>query len=491
MSKSVRTSDEDSLRILQAIAFYPRGGSAQVVRYLARALIDRGHTVQVISGSLKESGRESDAEVFYEGIPLVEMDYAEAIRGFGAGLDPMSDQFAAPLAPSYEDKPGVPDRVFYKVGRREMRHLVESWRSVLAKVTDDFRPHVAHLHHLNHLHLAAASLATMTRTPKLAHLHGTELKMLEEMKTLSDPDGHVINWDEHLRAVAARMDHFIAVSPDNVVRAKQLLGLDNEAVSLLPNGVDTSLFRPQDWSPEEKISFLEELLVNSPRGWDESGVVGSIGYSRQALKAFIDKTGKLKPILMFVGRFLGFKRVPLLIQAVAQANRAFAGLGYEQPPYNLLICGGVPGEWEGDHPQAVARRLGASNVFFCGWLSHATLAKGLNLADVMVAPSYYEPHGLVFLEAMATGIPVIATRSGGPLSFVVGEGNTANGWFSKVDDPKSLTGAIIESVSNESERRRRGSNAHEFVTTSYSWSSIAKRFERVYRELLAAQTTGT
>ena len=158
----------------------------------------------------------------------------------------MSDQFAAPLAPSYEDKPGVPDRVFYRVGRGEMRHLVESWRSVLAKVTDDIRPHVAHLHHLNHLHLAAVSLATMTRTPKLAHLHGTELKMLEEMKTLSDPDGRVINWDEHLRAVAARMDHFIAVSPDNVVRAKQLLGLDDEAVSLLPSGVDTSLFRPQD-----------------------------------------------------------------------------------------------------------------------------------------------------------------------------------------------------------------------------------------------------
>ncbi len=61
MSQSVRTSEEDSLRILQAIAFYPRGGSAQVVRYLALALIDRGHTVQVVSGSLKESGRESDA----------------------------------------------------------------------------------------------------------------------------------------------------------------------------------------------------------------------------------------------------------------------------------------------------------------------------------------------------------------------------------------------------------------------------------------------
>ena len=489
MNRSVRASEEDSLRILNAIVFYPRGGSAQALRYLARALVDRGHSVQVVSGSWKEAGRHSDAEVFYKGLSLVEVDYTEAIRGFEADLDPMSDQFDAPLAPSYEDKPGVPDRVFYRVSRTEMRHLVESWRAVLAKVTDDFRPHVAHLHHLNHLHLAAASLPAMRTTPKVAHLHGTEMKMLEEMKTLSDPDGRVVDWDENLRAAAAGMDHFIAVSPDNVARAKQLLGLDDEALSSIPSGVDTNLFRPQGWSPEERISFLEELLVKSPRGWDESGVVGSISYSRQALKAFIDEEGKLKPILMFVGRFLGFKRVPLLIEAVARANRAFARLGYEEPPYNLLVCGGIPGEWEGDHPQAVARRLGTNNVFFCGWLSHETVAKGLNLADVMVAPSYYEPLGLVFLEAMATGIPVIATRSGGPLSFVVGEGDTANGWFSKVDDAESLTGAIMESVANESERRRRGRNAQEHVTVYYSWHSIAERFERVYRELLAAKIT--
>ncbi len=325
MSRSIRARDSDSLRILMAIVFYPRGGSAQVVRYLARELIEHGHSVQVVSGSWKDSP-DSNASVFYEGLPLVEMDYTEAVRGFEADLDPMSEQFSAPLAPSYEDKPGVPDRVYYRVSRTEMRHLVERWRALLAGVIDDFRPHIAHLHHLNHLHMAAASTAAMMTTAKVAHLHGTELKMLEEMKTLSDPDGRVIHWDRNLRNAAVGMNHFITISPDNVARAKELLGLDDEALSVIPNGVDINLFKPQSWSPNQKISFLEELLVKSPRGWDESGAVGSISYSTQEMEAFLDREGRLKPILMFVGRFLGFKRVSLLIEAVARANRVFAGM---------------------------------------------------------------------------------------------------------------------------------------------------------------------
>jgi glycosyltransferase involved in cell wall biosynthesis len=111
----------------------------------------------------------------------------------------------------------------------------------------------------------------------------------------------------------------------------------------------------------------------------------------------------------------------------------------------------------------------------------------LNLADVFVAPSYYEPFGQVFLEAMATGVPVIATRSGGPLSFVVQEDEKANGWLAAVDDAGSLAGAIIEAVSNRSERERRGRNALALVRSDYSWHAIAKRFEEVYRQVLIAE----
>jgi len=484
MSRSTGPVAGGRLRVLMASVFYPRGGSAQVVRYLARALMERGHSVLVASGSLKDAGPDADAAAFFGGIPLVEVDYSEAARGFRAGLDPMSRRFKAPFPPSYEDKPGVPDRAFHRVGREEMEHLVASWRAVLGRLAEDFRPSIAHLHHLNHLHLAA-SLPFMKGIGKVVHLHGTELKMLQEMRTLCDESGRAALWRDALLKVATEMDHFITISPDNVARARELLGLDERTLSFIPNGVDTELFKPEAWSPGQKRAFLEELLVRSPRGWDESGVPGSIRYRSTELAAFVGRSGDLKPILAFVGRFLAFKRVPLLIKAVARANELLAEGGGRKPAYNLLILGGMPGEWEGEHPYTAVRRLGATNVFFCGWLSHERLAGALNLVDVMVAPSHYEPFGQVFLEAMAKGIPVIATRSGGPLSFVVGGGKKANGWFSEVDDLESLARVIAEAVVSELERRRRGANALELVRSGYVWGSIAGRFEHVYEKVLA------
>ncbi len=440
--------DSGGLKVLMAIAFYPRGGSAQVVRYLARALTARGHNVLIVAGSLKGADPTSDAAKFYDGLPLVEVDYTKAAAGLAAGLNPMSGRFDVPFPPSYEDKPGAPDRVFYRVSRTDMRHLVACWRDVLSKTTSQFQPDIAHLHHLNHVHLAAIGLPSMRRLPKLAHLHGTELKMLQEMSHLTVRDhGEIRLWDEALRKAAAGMQHFVLISPDNVERSKQVLAL------------------------------------KSPRGWDETGVVGSIQYARSHLETFLDGSDEFKPVLIFAGRFLRFKRLSLLLSSIARANRFFREKGYTIPPFNLLVCGGVPGEWEGEHPYTTARRLGLNNVFFCGWLPHQELAEVLNIGDVFVAPSENEPFGLVFLEAMASGAPVIASRSGGPLSFVVADGDKSNGWFCEEDDPVSLTRVIIESISNQADRRRRGRNARATVVTNYAWSRVAERIEDVYQRM--------
>jgi D-inositol-3-phosphate glycosyltransferase len=476
--------ESGGLKVLMANAFYPRGGSGQVVRYLARALTARGHNVLILAGSLKGSDPTCDAAKFYDGLALVEVDYTKAARGFAAGLNPMSSCFDVPFQPSYEDKPGAPDRVFYRVNRAEMRHLIACWRDVLSKTTRQFQPDIAHLHHLNHVHMAASGLASMRCLPKLAHLHGTELKMLQEMNHLTvSGHGETRLWDEALRKAAAGMQHFVAISPDNLERSKQVLALEADNLSVIPNGVDLELFRPRNWSRQRRMSLLEKLLVTSPRGWDESSGVGSIQYARNHLETFVDDLDEFKPVLMFAGRFLRFKRLPLLLSSIAHANRFFREKGHAIPPFNLLLCGGVPGEWEGEHPYTTARRLGLSNVFFSGWLPHQELAEVLSIADVFVAPSENEPFGLVFLEAMASGAPVIAGRSGGPLSFVVADGDKANGWFCEEDDPVSLTRVIIESVSNQVERRRRGRNARATVVTNYGWSRIAERFEEVYQRM--------
>ena len=101
---------------------------------------------------------------------------------------------------------------------------------------------------------------------------------------------------------------------------------------------------------------------------------------------------------------------------------------------------------------------------------------------MFVAPSYYEPFGQVYLEAMAAGIPVIATRSGGPLSFVVESGEQANGWLCEVDDVNSLAEVIIQAISDERERKRRGKNALSLIEREYSWMKIAERYLQIYQE---------
>ena len=77
---------------------------------------------------------------------------------------------------------------------------------------------------------------------------------------------------------------------------------------------------------------------------------------------------------------------------------------------------------------------------------------GFNCADVFVAPSVDEPFGQVYLEAMACGLPVIATDSGGPRSFVNTDPARPNGWLVTPDNETELADAIVEAASGKSTR---------------------------------------
>ncbi len=472
------------MQILMSLIFYPRGGSAQVARYLSRALIELGHEVHLITGTLHDGDPQHDANVFFGDIPMTLVDYTDAWRGFEQGEDPLSDKWSNPFHPSYEDKPGVPDRVFYRLTEVEYAALLRCWTRVFEEVRENFQPDLIHLHHLTHAHVAAAQV--FPSVPKLTQLHGTEIKMLERLDQLSLKPGSADEPDRVARGMLSDAvnisNHFAAISPNIRDRAISPLAIDKQHITTVPNGVDTSLFQPLDWSTDEKWSFLQRILVEEPQGWDEGGVPGSVRYDRSDIERFKDESGNLKPLAIFVGRFLDFKRVPLLLEAVSRVNQSFDSSNH--PPFNLLVWGGMPGEWEGDHPHTVARSLDLPNVFFCGWLPHDVLSQGLNLADVLVAPSYNEPFGQVYLEAMATGLPVIATRSGGPVDFVVESGARANGWLCEVDDVESLAATLHQAITNETERQRRGANALALVRGEYDWKEIAQRYAEVYRRVM-------
>jgi glycosyltransferase involved in cell wall biosynthesis len=468
------------------IIFYPRGGSAQVVRYLSRALIGLGHRVHLLTGTLKDSDPEHDARIFYQDIPLSLVDYTPAYETFNRGENPISETLEVPFHPSYEDKPGVPDRVFYKVKPSEYDGLLKCWKKALTEVTDLFQPDILHLHHLNHMHLAAAEI--MPSVPKATQIHGTELFMLENMTAIEKKSGSADTlftlWRNILMQASMIMDHHFAISPDVLKRSIKQFSIQESDISIIPNGVDLSIFKPANWPDQQKLDFLRKILVQDPKGWDESCVPGSVSYKDADISKFIAPSGKMKPLVLFVGRFLKMKRIPLLIRAVAKSNQIL-NEQKNKPLFNLLIWGGMPGEWEGEHPYTLTKELGFTNIFFTGWLPHSILSQGLNIADIFVAPSFFEPFGQVYLEAMAAKVPVIATRSGGPLSFVKNRGPESNGWLCDVDSVDSLATVLSEAVMKPEECKRRGENALRLVHEKYDWVEIAEKFVKTYQKLIS------
>ncbi|MBG7605911.1 MAG: glycosyltransferase family 4 protein, partial [Actinobacteria bacterium] len=318
--------------------------------------------------------------------------------------------------------------------------------------------------------------------PTIAHLHGTELKMLEQIRGGgAEQWAQAAAWDQRLVAAAHRADRVIVISKTDWDLAIELLEIDPARIDIVPNGVDTSSFVPLGLSADRRLDLWHRWLVEDPQGWDESGLPGTIRYTDDDIdRFFVDATtGELRPTLLYVGRFLDFKRVPLLIRAYAEVRSA---LGYEAPP--LVIWGGYPGEWEGEHPHSVATALGVDGVFFVGWHGHDELATGFNCADVFVAPSVEEPFGQVYLEAMSCGMPVIATTTGGPPSFVNTDPARLNGWLVAPDDTDALARAMIEAAVDMPVRAERGRNARLTVVEEYDWLRIAGRVEGIYLELL-------
>ena len=210
--------------------------------------------------------------------------------------------------------------------------------------------------------------------------------------------------------------------------------------------------------------------MEEPRGWDESGRPGSVSYSEAELAPFAAGG----PVLLYVGRYTEVKRVPLLIRAHARARERFA------QPAPLVLLGGFPGEWEGEHPLEAVRASGNPDVFLAGWRGHDDLPDGLNAADLLVLPSVREQFGAVIVEAMACGLPALAVNAYGPAE-IVDAGET--GWLVPPDDEEALAAALVEAVNGEAERRRRGERAYEVARGRYSWPALATGLAQVYAEV--------
>ena len=167
----------------------------------------------------------------------------------------------------------------------------------------------------------------------------------------------------------------------------------------------------------------------------------------------------------------------MLLEAYAVARPRFAA----RAP--LVLLGGFPGEWEGEHPAETVQRLGLEDVFLAGWHGHDELPAFLHAADAVVLPSVRAQFGQVLVEGMACGLPAIAVNAHGPAEIVR---DGATGWLVAPDDVRTLADALVEAVNRPEERVRRGAAAREDAEARFGWPALAARMADVYADAAAA-----
>lgn len=441
------------------VYFYPRGGSAHVTRSIAGQLEGNGLEVALLTGSRSDLGEVGLAQDFYAGLDLHAVDFTPAI----GSADPLRFRGAAGTAPihgSYESRPGAVDPVLASLDADAFELQVEAWSLALAEAASA-GVDVLYLHHLTPLNEAAARV--LPEVPVVGHIHGTELLMLEQIEAGAPADWtHAEEWAERLRCWAAGCRRIVLNDRAGLARATSLLGLDESRFACIPNGFEP-VFSPQ---AVDRRAHWRRHLVEEPRGWRPGGEAGSVAYEERDLDA-LEET-----VLLSVGRFTEVKRLPLLVEAFARAQA-------ELPErVALVLIGGHPGEWEGEHPYETIERTGARDVFLAGWHGHAELPPFLRAGDLLVHASVREQFGLVLVEAMACGLPVIAVDRGGPAAIV---DDPATGWLVEPDDADGLAEAIVEAVADAEERRARGRRAREEAVSRYSWSHLGKELAEVVR----------
>jgi glycosyltransferase involved in cell wall biosynthesis len=190
-------------------------------------------------------------------------------------------------------------------------------------------------------------------------------------------------------------------------------------------------------------------------------------------------------VVFYVGRFDPRKGIETLVRAVGQSHLR------HDDRLRLIIGGGSrPGHSDGQERDRIERMVRDLQIdhqtYFPGRILDEDLPMYYAAADVCVVPSHYEPFGLVAIEAMASGTPVIASDVGG-LQFTVVSGET--GLLVPLKDDMGFADAIDRIVSNPAWRDRLGHAARNRVVDYFSWDGVAFQLNHLYRKLLLEAKT--
>jgi len=292
--------------------------------------------------------------------------------------------------------------------------------------------------------LVGRYLARKWRIPSVVTFH-----TLAELKRQARPGEREPPYRTRIeRDLMASADLVIASSGHELEAMVHLYGAPRERIEAVPCGVDLSLFKPLDMTEAR-----HRLGLNGEK------------------------------IMLYVGRIEPLKGVEFLLRIAAIMER--------EDPLRVLVVGGDPGqEREVQRLTALSEEMGVADIVkFVGRVDQDLLPTYFSAADVCVVPSYYESFGLVALESMACGTPVIASRVGG-LSTVVKHGRT--GYLLPWRCPEPFADTLAMVLRNRHLRESMSKAAVDMASTM-GWDRVASNIADLYESLprgAAAQKAG-
>jgi D-inositol-3-phosphate glycosyltransferase len=250
--------------------------------------------------------------------------------------------------------------------------------------------------------------------------------------------------------VLRQADRIVAATLAELAQLQWLYQADTRRVEIIPPGVDLSRFYPIH--PDEAKEYVGIECAHR--------------------------------MLLFVGRIEPLKGLDVLIEAIALMRQRIV---YQEYPFCLAVIGGDPDASpekmtaEMARVQALCQQYGLDDmVAFLGKRSQDSLPYYYSASEVVVVPSHYESFGMVALEAMACGVPVVASQVGG-LAYLVQDGKT--GFTVPSGDAQALCDRLTELLTNPDLRQKMGEQAAEFAR-QYGWEQIASQLVKLYEQVL-------
>ena len=292
--------------------------------------------------------------------------------------------------------------------------------------------------------IAARDLKAAWNVPVVHMFHTLGMMKQRVARTPGEAEGdYRLDGEKEVLRLA---DRIVAATPAELAQLQWLYQADTRKVVIIPPGVDISRFYPIH--PDE----AKEVIGVPP----------------------CDKT------LLFVGRIEPLKGVDTLIQAIClmQAKQVYVCL--------VVIGGDADSDTDNTNDEmerlkAIREQVGLQDlVTFLGKRSQDTLPYYYSAAEAVVVPSHYESFGMVALEAMACGTPVVASQVGG-LAFLVRDGIT--GYTVPVDEPQALADRLTMLMQDSALRHKLGEQALQ-EARQYAWENIAARIIELYLQVL-------